>query len=137
MANITLAQFISSEREKLWLTQEDFAEKANIDLKLLQDIESGMETFLSPSVRQRLTRVIKTEARVIKKYEKEPPKKFDVSQEYIEELKQRILDGQLKGNICPVCKSELVCRVAELEDIYGNPTRDPKAHCSKCTFQLR
>jgi len=136
MTKITLAEFVSSTRDNLGLSQKGLAAKANINLATIENIESGQELFLSVPVRQKLAKALKVESRYIKSLEKQP-KEPEISMEYIEEVKLRIISGQLNGNICPVCKSELICRVAELYDLEDRLIRHPKARCSKCPFQIR
>lgn len=134
---MTLAQFVSTTREELGLSQKGLAMKANIDLAIIENIESGQDLFLASSVRQKLARVLKTEIKKIKSLEKQPKNPHEVPLDYIEELRMRILTGNITGNICPVCKSELVCRVAEMYDLEDNLVRHPKARCSKCPFQIK
>ncbi|EKE03795.1 MAG: hypothetical protein ACD_20C00150G0008 [uncultured bacterium] len=138
MEKKTLAEFVSSRREEIGLSQKGLANKSNLDLSIIESVESGQELFLATSIRQKLAKGLKIESKAIKSLEKHPKtNKADPSPDYIEELKLRILDGQLSGNACPVCKSELVCRVAEMLDLHDNPVKHPKARCSKCPFLLR
>jgi transcriptional regulator with XRE-family HTH domain len=136
MQNTTLAEFISSTRDNLGLSQKGLARKANIDLAIIENVESGQELFLSTSIRQKLAKALKVDNRIIKALEKQPQEP-EMSIEYIEELRQRIIAGQFNGHVCPVCKSELICRVAEMYDLEDNLVRHPKARCSKCPFQIK
>jgi len=136
MQKTTLAEFVSSTRDNLGLSQKGLAKKANIDLSIIENIESGQELFLSTSIRQKLAKALKVDNRNIKVLERQPIEP-EISLEYIEEIKLRILQGQLKGHVCPVCKSELICRVAEMYDLEDNLVRHPKARCSKCPFQIK
>ncbi|MDD3013847.1 MAG: hypothetical protein PHC34_09115 [Candidatus Gastranaerophilales bacterium] len=136
MQNTTLAEFVSSTRDSLGLSQKGLARKANIDLAIIESIESGQDLFLSTTVRQKLAKGLKVDNRNIKALEKQPHEP-EISMEYIEEVRLRIIAGQLKGHICPVCKSELICRVAEMYDLEDNLVRHPKARCSKCPFQIK
>jgi len=136
MKNTTLAEFVSTTRDNLGLSQKGLAKKANINLATIENIESGQELFLSTSIRQKLAKALKVDNSTIKALEKQPHEP-EISIEYIEEVKLRILAGQLKGHVCPVCKSELVCRVAEMYDLEDNLVRHPKARCSKCPFQIK
>ena len=133
---MSLAQFVSTTRENIGLSQKGLANKSNLELSIIEKIESGQELFLSTTIRQKLAKGLKIDGKVLKALEKQPDtRKF--SQEYIEELKLRIKEGQLSGNICPVCKSELVCRIAVMYDLEDNPVKHPKARCSKCPFQIK
>lgn len=138
MEKKTLAIFVSSRREEIGLSQKGLANKSNLDLSIIESIESGQDLFLATSVRQKLAKGLKVETKNIKCLEKHLKiNKVEPSPDYIEELKLRILDGQLSGNVCPVCKSELICRTAEMLDLHDNLVKHPKARCSKCPFQLR
>ena len=137
--NETLAQFISTLREDRGFSQKGLALKANIDISTIEDIESGRELFLSTPVRQKLAASLKTDAKKIKALEKEPDsgeKDFELMDK-IEGLKERILTEGLKSHLCPVCNSELQCRVAVMYDLEDNMVRHPKANCSKCPFQIK
>lgn len=137
MKNITLAQFISETREKVGLSQKGLADRANVHISIIEALESGQDLFMSTTIRQKIAKVLKTEPRRIKELEKEPLSQNEVSLEYVEEIKLRILDGQLTGIACPLCGSELVCRVAEMRDLEDNFVKHPKARCSKCPFQIK
>ncbi len=137
--NETLAQFISKTREDKGFSQKGLAIKANIDISLIDDIESGRELFLATPIRQKLATALKISAKEIKSLEHQPQSSeadFELSNK-IEELKFRILDKGLKGHYCPVCNSELICRVSVMYDIEDNMVCHPKAYCSKCPFQIK
>ena len=133
---MTLAKFISELREQRGLSQVGLARKANLDIKILEDIEGAQEFTLSVVTRQKLARALKVEPSAIKKYERvETTGK--VTTRYVEMLKENILAGYLEGNICPVCGGILVCRVAEMYDLENKLIKHPKAHCTKCPFQIK
>lgn len=133
---MTLAKFISEKREKMGFSQIGLARKANLDLKVLEDIEGAQEFSMSVVTRQKLARALKIEPAAIKKYERFP-QEVKPNESYIEQIKQNILAGYEKGNTCPLCGSELVCRVAEMYDLEDNLVLHPKAHCTKCPFQIK
>ena len=135
----TLAQLISTKREELGYSQKGLSDKANIDLPIIENIESGQELFLSPSVRQKIALALKLSPQEIKFFEKQPQineKDFEIVDK-AEELKIKILNEDLKGHKCPVCGAELVCRVAIMYDLEDNLIRHPKARCSKCPFLIK
>lgn len=134
---ITLAEFVSSTRDKLGLSQRGLANKCNLDLSVIENVEAGQDLFLATSIRQKLAKGLKVDSKKIKVLEKEPKVLEQISADYIEEIKLRILDGQLSGNICPACRSELICRVANMYDLEDNLVQHPKARCSKCPFQIK
>jgi transcriptional regulator with XRE-family HTH domain len=133
---MSLAKFISDIRENIGLSQRGLAAKANIPLEIIESIESGQDLFLATSIRQKLAKALKIEPKAIKAYEKKD-EGSEIAPDYIEEVKLRILSGELKGLKCPVCSSELVCRVAEMYDLEDNLVKHPKARCSKCPFQIK
>jgi transcriptional regulator with XRE-family HTH domain len=135
----TLAEFITTTRENLGYTQKGLASRANLDLSVIEDIESGRELFLPPSIRQKLALALKVSAKRIKALEKQPEtsvKDFEIADK-TEEIRLNILEKGLKGHKCPACGSELICRVAVMYDLEDNMVRHPKAVCSKCPFQIK
>jgi transcriptional regulator with XRE-family HTH domain len=136
--NTTLAKFVFETREKLGYTKRRLAERAHLELSQIESIEEGQELFLSSTVRQKLAKALKTENRKIKALEKEVMLDENLPlADYIEEVKLRILNGIMTGNICPKCKSELKCRAEIMYDLEDNEVKHPKAICSKCPFQIR
>ena len=134
MNNLTLAQFIQQKRDKLGMSAKGLAMKSNLDLSLVEDIESGKELFLSVTVRQTLAKILRCAPDEIKALEKD----FDnrvVSDEVAESLKELILNGA-GGLKCPLCSAPLVTRVQKLYDLEDNLMEHPKAHCTKCSFQI-
>lgn len=132
----SLAQFVFETREKRGFSQHGLAKKSNIPLETIEKIEAGQELFLATVIRQKLAKALKVEPNKIKALEKDIEEK-QIDEEYIERLKELISSGVLEGLKCPVCKSELICRVAEMYDLEDNLIRHPKARCTKCPFQLK
>lgn len=135
----TLAQLIATAREDRGLSQKGLAQKANLDILLIDDIESGRELFLSTTARQKLAFALRLSLNKIKSLEKIPEASeadFELA-DRIEELKHKILNEGLTGHKCPVCGSELVCRVAVMYDLEDNVVSHPKSRCSKCPFQIK
>lgn len=131
---LTLAQFIQKKRDDLGLSAKGLAMRTNLELSLIEDIESGKELFLPVTVRQILAKYLKCSPDEIKKLEKD----FDnrvVSDEVIESLKELILN-EAGGLKCPICSAPLVTRIQRLYDLEDNLTVHPKAHCTKCSFQI-
>lgn len=130
----TLAQFIQKKRDNLGLSTKGLAMLANLDLQLIEDIESGKDLFLSVPVRQNLAKALKCLPEEIKDLEKE----FNLpvtSVEIIDSLKELILKGA-GGLKCPVCGANLVTKIERMYDLEDNLVLHPKAHCSKCVFQI-
>ncbi|MEI7474358.1 MAG: hypothetical protein WCK67_06220 [bacterium] len=133
----TLAQFITDVRENAGMSRTGLAKSANLDIEIIDRIETGQDLFLSTVERHRLARALKLEHTVIKLHEKEPVIPGEVPKGAIDTLRVKILAGELEGNACPSCKSELICRIALMHDLEDKPVYHAKARCSKCPFMLR
>ena len=130
----TLARFIQIKREELGLTQKGLAIAANVPLSIVEEVEAGKELFLAVTVRQALAKALKCEPDEIKVLEKDIVNEI-VSPEIIESLKQLILNGA-GGLKCPKCGALLDTRIARMYDLEDNLILHPKAHCTKCPFQI-
>ena len=132
---ISLAEFITEKREKAGMSASGLAKRAGVDLYIVEDIESGKELFLSVTVRQKLARALKLQPAEIKHYEKNV-NEIIISQEQILDIKELILNGE-EDLYCPICGNKLVVSLLKRYDIEDNLVFDPKAHCSKCVFQVK
>lgn len=130
----TLARFIQTKREELGLTQAGLAIAANIPVETIEEVEDGKELFLPVTIRQAIAKVLKCEPSEIKRFEKDIASNI-VSPEIIESLKQLILNGA-GGLKCPRCGAPLDTRIARMYDLEDNLVLHPKAHCTKCPFQI-
>lgn len=131
----TLAQFIQKKREDIGFSAKGLAMAANLPLETIEDIESGKDLFLSVTVRQNLAKILKCSPDEIKKLEKDFNNHV-VSDQVIESLKELILN-EAGGLKCPVCGAPLVTRIQKLYDLEDNLMLHPKAHCTKCVFQIK
>ncbi len=131
-----LAQMVSSERERLGLSQGGLAKKCNLDIEQIENIESGQELFLPPTIRQKLAKGLKLNLLEIKMYEKPPLEDFKLDFQTEDFMKQAILEGNVENLRCPSCGSKLDTRVAKMYDLEDNLVLTPKAHCTKCPFQI-
>lgn len=130
----TLARFIQTKREELGLTQKGLAISANVPLTIIEEVEAGKELFLAVTVRQGLAKALKCEPDEIKSLEKDIVNNI-ISPEIIESLKNLILNGA-GGLKCPKCGAPLDTRIAKMYDLEDNLILHPKAHCTKCPFQI-
>ena len=130
----TLAKFIYEKREELGLTQKGLAVASNIPLNEIEEIEEGKTLFLSVTRRQALAKVLKCEPEEIKTLEKDISENI-ISDEIIDSIKELILNGA-GGLKCPKCGAPLITRIAKMYDLEDNLVLHPKAHCSKCPFQI-
>lgn len=137
MEEISLAQFVSDRREKIGLSQSGLAKKSNLPLNVIEDIESGKELFLASTYRQKLAKGLKLNPSDIKHYEKSIDSDFDSDEDFINEIKQLILDGEVANLRCPICSSKLETRIAKMYDLEDNLVLHPKAKCIKCPFQIK
>ena len=131
----SLAEFIIEKREKAGLSTIGLANKTNIKLEIIEDIESGKELFLSVTQRQQIARVLKISPKELKEYERSYEFQ-EISGDTIDNLKTQILNH--KTNLrCPMCGEPLVTRIAKMYDLEDNLILQPKAHCVKCVFQIK
>lgn len=130
----TLAQFIQKKRDNLGLSAKGLAMLTNLPIETIEDIESGKDLFMSVTVRQNLAKVLKCSPEEIKKLEKDFTNQI-VSYEVVNSLKELILN-EAGGLKCPVCGAPLVTRIQKLYDLEDNLMLHPKAHCTKCSFQI-
>lgn len=130
----TLARFIQQKRDNLGLSLKGLAMASNLPIETVEDIESGKDLFLSVTVRQNLAKILKCSPDEIKKLEKDYTN-HTVSEEVIESLKELILN-EAGGLKCPVCGAPLITRIQKLYDLQDNLMLHPKAHCTKCSFQI-
>ena len=130
----TLAQFVQEKRDNLGLSAKGLAMKSNLDINLIEDIEAGKELFLSVTVRQNLAKGLKCHPEEIRRLEKDFRNDF-VSQQIIDSLKELILNGA-GGLKCPKCGASLATKIEKMYDLEDNLVLHPKAHCTKCVFQI-
>lgn len=130
----TLAQFVQKKRDDLGLSPKGLAERCNLDISIIEEIEAGKELFLAVTVRQNLAKGLKCNPDEIKALEKDFTNNL-VSQEIIDSIKELILSGA-GGLKCPKCSAPLVTRIAKMYDLEDNLVLHPRAHCSKCSFQI-
>ncbi len=130
----TLARFVQERREQVGLSVTGLAKKSNVSAEIIEEIESGKELFLPVTVRQNLAKGLKCLPEDIKKYEKDFSTDF-VPLSVIDSLKELILNGA-GGLKCPKCGADLITKVERMYDLEDNLVLHPKAHCSKCVFQI-
>ena len=132
---ITLAQFIQKKRDEIGLSPKGLAMQTNLDAGLIEDIEAGKELFLSVTVRQALAKVLKCHPEEIRRLEKDYTNDL-VSQQMIDSIKELILNGA-GGLKCPRCGAPLISKIETMYDLEDNEVQHPKAHCTKCVFQIK
>lgn len=135
MEEKSLAQFVQQHRDKLGLAPSGLAKKCHLELALIERIEAGEELFLPTTIRQNLAKGLKCSLDEIKVLEKDFENRF-ADDETIRVIKQKILNGE-NNLICPKCGSLLNTRIAKMYDLEDNLMLHPKAHCTKCVFQIK
>ena len=120
MEKQTLAQFIFEKREKKGYSKIGLAKRCNLPVEILDDIESGKELFLSHTVRQKLAKGLLITQKEIQELEKPADEIYIVSNENIDQIRQKILENDVKDLTCPVCGSKLITRIAKMYDLYDN-----------------
>lgn len=131
----TLAQFVQKRRDDLGLSPKGLAMRCNLDVEMIEEIEAGKELFLAVTVRQNLAKGLKCNPEDIKQLEKDFDTHYLADETIIDSLKELILNGA-GGLKCPKCGSPLVTRIAKMYDLEDNLVLHPKAHCTKCVFQI-
>ena len=131
----TLATFVQRTRDELGMSAKGLAKKSNIELSVIEDIESGKELFLPVTIRQKLAKALKCSPEDLINLER-GFKDIILSDEVFMGIKQKILHNE-KNIPCPKCGEPLVVKIEKMYDLEDNLVLQPKAHCSKCVFQLR
>ena len=131
----TLADFVRTKREEAGLSLQGLSRKINASIEELEDIEAGKELFLPVTLRQKLAKGLKCQISELKELEKDFTTE-SVSIYKIDEIKTKILNGET-DILCPKCGSPLITKIVQMYDLEDNPVFHPKAHCSKCVFQIK
>jgi len=132
----TLARRVQQLRDFRNMTVKDLAKISRFGVQRIEDIESGLETWLSATERQLLAKALAVEPYILQDAESRPP----ADERHLEEAGHRLTQAILHGAReleCPNCGSTLRCSVQEALDIEGYPTRFAKAYCMKCPFVLK
>lgn len=134
----SLAQRVFQLREMRNLTVKSLAKLARFPVSRIEDIESGVETWLSASDRQLLAKALNIEPMLLQEVE---AKRLDIVDlmdltKIHEDLSERILAGE-RDLTCPNCGSTMKSSIQQGLDLDGKPFDFAKAFCIKCPFVLR
>ena len=136
----TLASRVSFLRNARRIHIAELSLQAKVPIKLLEDIEAGIETWLPVSVRQRISIVLKVDPKILETVEVKNIKAEDLYRnppgELIERLCEEILNG-VNDMKCPLCNSEMKVWIQDGLDLNGVPIKTPKGYCKSCVFQVR
>ncbi|MBI2995935.1 MAG: helix-turn-helix transcriptional regulator [Candidatus Melainabacteria bacterium] len=138
----TLASRISFIRNARRIHIQELAHQARVSIKLLEDIEAGIETWLPTAIRQRIARVLRVDPNILKEVETHSHVSFtgdilkDPPRELVERIQEEILSNK-KDIKCPVCQNPLKVWIQEGLDLNGLLVKSAKGHCTSCIFQIK
>lgn len=136
----SLAQRVAQLREFRNMTLRDLAKASRFDIKRLEEIESGMETWFSSTERQLLAKALAVEPALLQEVERrskpDAGEENELGSTEMPRLNKAILNGA-RDLECPNCGGILKCSIQEGFDLDGQPIQFAKAFCLKCPFILR
>ena len=136
--NKTLSEYVRETREKAGLSVQGLSKKSGLSIEQVEDIEAGKDLFLPATIRQKLAKGLKVNPKDIKEYERILIVSYDsITPQYIDNVKQAILNGDTENLRCPICSSKLNTKIVKLLDLENNIALHTKAQCSKCSFQIK
>ena len=136
----TLASRVSFLRNARRIHIAELSLQAKVPIKLLEDIEAGIETWLPTSIRQRISIVLKVDPKILEEVEVKNLKAEELYRNPPGELIERICEEILeeKNDIkCPACGSEMKTWIQDGFDLNDKPIKTPKGYCKSCVFQVR
>jgi hypothetical protein len=138
---LTLAQRIRAVREFRNMTVRDLASSTRFPIARVEDMEAGIETWLSTTERQIMARALSLDPNLLHEVESrviESPEVFkeNAGEDSYGEIVSKILDGALTLD-CPNCGDKLKCSIKDGLDIDGYPIQLARASCQKCPFILK
>ncbi len=136
----TLARRIFQLREFRNLTVRDLAKQSRFGVQRIEDIEAGLETWLSATDRQVLAKALNIEAQLLQEVEQRAvlssmAESKTYTADRIREIARAIINGA-RDLTCPECESALKCSVQTGLDHEGKETILARAFCVKCPFVL-
>ncbi len=135
-----LSARVAQLRQLRNLTLSELSERTNFPISRLEDIETGLETWLSSTDRQMLARALAVDPPVLQEVEVKPrlePSDDPVRyQAILDDITTSILTGA-RELACPQCGHTMRCRIQEGLDIDEQPIYFAKAFCQKCPFTLK
>lgn len=133
----TLARRINQFREFRNLTVRDLARLTRFTMSRIEDIEGGLETWLSSTDRQLLAKALSVEPYLLQEVERKSNLEPDAAQRRNSLMISDAIQNGVRNLECPNCGGTLKCSMVEALDIEGNPISYPKAFCMKCPFVLK
>ena len=136
----TLASRVSFLRNARRIHIAELSLQAKVPIKLLEDIEAGIETWLPTSIRQRISIVLKIDPKILEEVEIKNLKTEELYRDPPGELIERICEEILeekKDIHCPMCGHEMKVWIQDGFDLNGIPIKTSKGYCKSCVFQIR
>ena len=137
----TLAQRLSQLREFRNLTIRDLSKQSRFTITRIEDLEAGLETWLSATDRQLLAKALNIEAFLLQEVEQRAVLSSTVesrsySVDRIREIAHSIINGA-RDLECPECGGPLKCSIQQGLDMENNEVILARAFCTRCPFILR
>jgi transcriptional regulator with XRE-family HTH domain len=137
----TLARRVAQLRDFRNMTVRDLAKASRFSVTRIDDIEQGLETWLSSTDRQILAKALNIEPSLLQEVERRAKLSHDNYDALLVAAHQQHLADAILGGArdleCPNCGGTLKCSVQEGFDLEEKPIRFPKAFCLKCPFILK
>jgi len=118
------------------MTVLDLSRQSRFSPQRIEDIESGIETWLSDTDRQILAKALSVDPAVLKEVESRPAGAAVVEASSGRDLETAIIEGA-RNLPCPRCGQPLRCSVQDGYDFDGLPIRFAKAFCTSCPYVFR
>lgn len=133
----TLASRLQQIREYRNMTRLDVSHASRFSNQRVDDLESGLETWLSATDRQILAKCLGVEPGILQEVEYRPnlPQNEGRRKEVVDQLVEAILNGADEME-CPDCGHILKCSIQSGFDLDDREIFFPKAFCLKCPFIL-
>lgn len=132
----TLAQRLRQLREFRNLTTKDLAKSCRFTVQRIEDLEAGLEGWLSAADRQILCKALVIEPSLLQEVEVRTAFNEESTAAHEQQLIRSILMGNRELE-CPKCGATLHCSVQNALDIEEKPVQFAKAFCTRCPFVLK
>jgi transcriptional regulator with XRE-family HTH domain len=136
----TLAQRVFQLREFRNLTVRDLAKASRFSVTRIEELEAGMETWLSAADRQLLAKALNVEAIILLEVEDRALlSAIEQSRTFLEDKRREVVRSIINGARdleCPECSGALKCSIQQGYDLEGKETIMARAFCTRCPFVI-